>query len=123
MTIGEAIRRADEAKPNAIEKRDKVRWLSDVDETVYRKLIRTHRGGGALEFDGYTDQTPDDTLLFAVQPYDEMYVYYLMAQIDLWNNELDRYQNSQALYNQAYAEYANHYNRSILPHAGPRLHF
>ena len=123
MTIDEAIRRADEAKPNAVPRTNKVRWLNNVDETITRKLIRTHAFGKDLQFDGYDDETEGTTLLLAPAPWDEMYVYYLMAQIDLWNNELDRYQNSALLYNQTYAEYANYYNRTIPPRRGPHLHF
>lgn len=123
MTIGEAIRRADAAKPNAIQRGEKVRWLSDVDMAVFRQLVQTHERGEELAFIGYDDDTPAEQLLLAVAPYDRMYVYYLLAQIDLWNNEIDRYQNSAALYNQTFADYANYYNRRMRPLPGPPLHF
>lgn len=54
-------------------------------------------------------------MLLAPEPYSQLYVYYLCAQIDMQNQEFDLYQNNAALYNKAYSDYASYYNRKIMP--------
>lgn len=121
MTIGEAIRRVDEQKPNNISRSAKVAWLNEVDWAIYRELVRTHEGGEGKDFNGYGDGVQDSELLLATCPYDRMYVEYLAANIDLQNNEYDFYQNDMAAYNNTYTEYAKYYNRMVRPLPGPAL--
>lgn len=125
MTIGDAISRLDELKPNAVSYQRKVEWLADVDWDIYRTLVKTHEGGENLVFEGYepdAESGADDKTLLAVKPYDRMYVQYMMAQIDLQNQEYDLYANDAALYNQSRDEYAKYYNRKVMPVQGRGLH-
>lgn len=48
-------------------------------------------------------------------PYDDLYIKYLMAQVDYHNAELARYNNSMVMYNIALSDFANWYNRSHRP--------
>lgn len=124
MTIGEAIAAVQAIKPNRIEREQMVRWLDEVDNTVFRELVKTHRFGGDLVFDGYDpadESGADGVVLLAPEPYSRMYIYFLCAQIDMQNQEFDLYQNNAALYNGAYKDYADYYNRQIPPLYGPRF--
>ena len=99
-------------------------WLNEVDQTIFKELVKTHEYGTELVFGGYdrTDESgADSVVLLAPEPYSQLYVYYLCAQIDMQNQEFDLYQNNAALYNKAYSDYASYYNRKIMPVSGARF--
>lgn len=124
MTIGEAIAAVQTIKPTQIPRAQLVRWLDEVDRTIYRELIRTHEYGQCIMFDGHDPEgeTGADTeLLLAPAPYDRMYIYFLCAQIDMQNQEFDLYQNNAALYNLAYSDYAAYYARQMRQQKAPRV--
>ena len=98
MTIEEAIELCDRMKPNHYEKDDKLRWLSELDGRIRIEILDTHEGGPSEPFSAYDENTPMDTELLAVPPYDGLYLHYLGAQVDYYN-----------------AEYADWYNRSHTP--------
>ena len=51
--------------------------------------------------------------LNAPSPYHKVYVYWVLAQIDLANSEYDRYNNDLALFNAAWQEYSNYISRTF----------
>lgn len=63
----------------------------------------------------YTTATPGDTVLIVPDPYSELYVHYLMAQIDYHNAEMARYTNSMSMFGASLSEFSNWYNRTHLP--------
>lgn len=115
MTIIEAINRIDTIKPNSYTQAEKVRWLSNLDGIIKRKIIDTHEGGEAIVFEGYTESTPLTTELLVPFPYDDIYLKWLETWIDYYNGEYARYNNSVEMYNKAYSEFARHYNRTHMP--------
>lgn len=115
MTIIEAINRVDILKPNTYTPDTKVYWLSNLDGIVFEKIIKTHEGAEINEFKGYYAETPMDTKLIIPAPHEDIYIKWLEAQIDYANREYDKYNNSIVAYNDAYAEYERHYNRTHMP--------
>lgn len=115
MTIQDAIQRADKTKPNMITREMKVNWLAELDGMVVRELEQTHEGGEDVIFEGYTMQTDPETELRVPAPYDSVYIWYLVCNIDLMTGELDRYNNDHALYNNAYMTYSDYYTRTHRP--------
>lgn len=115
MTTLEAIARADKSKPNGYEKIDKMVWLSTCEWNIYRDIVETHEDSEEVTFTGYNEDTPQDTILIAPAPYDELYVRWLEAQIDYANGEIGKYNNSMALYNEAMFSFRNYYNRIHKP--------
>lgn len=67
------------------------------------------------DFTGYTDDTAQDTELLAPYPYDEIYVHYINRQIDLQNQELDKYNNDTSLFNNAYDTLGDFWTRTHMP--------
>lgn len=118
MTIGEAIKLVDRLKPNQFTTAQKVGWLSDCDSNIYRKIVETHEKPDFMpdEFVGYALDDLDGRLL-APPPYDVMYKYFLEAQIDLYNKELNNYNNTSKLFNSAHEEFENWYNKRYMPRA------
>ena len=115
MTIIEAINKIDTLKPNTYSLENKEYWLSNLDGIVFEKIIKTHEGAEEITFNGYTSETPMETKLIVPAPYDDIYIKWLESQIDYANREYDKYNNSIVAYNDAYAEYERHYNRTHMP--------
>jgi hypothetical protein len=115
MTIIEAINKIDVLKPNNYTQSEKVKWLSNLDGIIKSEIIDTHEGGAAVVFNGYTDNTPIDTVLLVPAPYDDLYIKWLEAQIDYTNAEYGKYNNSVMAYNTAYSAFERYYNRHNMP--------
>ena len=116
MTINEAITMADELKPNMMQNAVKVRFLNEIEGKVHEEIIMTHAHTVAEEscpkYDTDTDQGTD---MLVPAPYDMLYVYWLMAQIDHMNMEMDKYNNDRALFENAWGNFADYWNRNRLP--------
>lgn len=113
MTLIDAIRQTDEHRHNNCSQAEKLRWLSRLDGMIATELMDTHEGG--KPFAGYDASTPLDTALLVPEPFEELYLYYLLAQIDFRNGEYDRYNQSMNMFLAAYKAYAAWYNRSRTP--------
>jgi hypothetical protein len=115
MTILEAIGRTDDLKPNNFTELDKIRWLSELEWIVKRKVIDTHEGGENIIFNGYDETTNTEDVLIVSAPHDDIYLKWLEAKIDYHNGEYVKYNNSSVAFNNAYSEFANCYNRLHKP--------
>ena len=115
MTLGAAMAMLDHARPaNQMGDEEKILWLSDLDSRVYKEIFQTHEG--ELDaFSGYGSLTDPDTQLLIPEPYTNVYLHYLESQLDYRQGEMDRYNNSSAAFNQAYAEFAGWYHRTHMP--------
>lgn len=115
MTIIEMITDVDTLKPNGYGQIYKTQWLSQLDGRIKHDIIDTHEGGEGVSFSGYDAETPLSTELLVPHPYDDVYRYWLEAQIDYANGEYTKYNNSMAMFNEAYSAYERHYNRTHKP--------
>ena len=72
------------------------------------------RSGGA--FRGYGEDTDVEAVRLLVgPPYEELYPRWLVMQIDLAHGEIDRYNNSAAVFSALYKQYASWFTRSFMP--------
>lgn len=136
MTTGEIIRKVDELRPNTYTDQMKIGWLSELDGKIHAEIICTHTDkkeddetpwnnpldieNGAKEPENNvqpftTYSTLNDELLIPFPYGGDVYVFYLMSQIDFYNAEIAKYNQSITLYNNAYQAYANWYNRTHSP--------
>ena len=115
MTIIEAINRIDMLKPNNYSQPDKIAWLSTLDGIIKKEIIDTHEGSENVTFVGYNSDTALDTILIVPEPYDDIYIKWLEAQIDYANADTKRYANSMIMYNTAYSAFERYYNRTNMP--------
>ena len=120
MTINSAIEAVDTLQPNAFSRAEKITWLSRAEGIVKTMILDTCQD--APEFSGYTPETDPDTALLVPEPFDELYLRYLQAQMDSANGELTHYANAAALFNTALQAYRNHYIRTHKP-LGVRLNY
>lgn len=115
MTINEAVELVDRMKPNQYDHETKVKWLSKLDGMIFREIITTHAGNTMESFDGYAGAGPE-TVLLVPFPYDEdVYNYFLQSQIDKENGEMNKYNQSVTMYNNAFRIFQDWYNRTHLP--------
>ena len=112
MTINEVLAEVDRiAKNNSIDRNQKIKWLDRLDRSIFNDLLQ-YKKDNVESFDGYTSEVDEDTVLLAVAPYDELYVYYVLAQINLIQQEIDFYNNNYAMYEDKYRNYRDFINRT-----------
>ncbi|WP_288887466.1 hypothetical protein [uncultured Eubacterium sp.] len=112
MTINEVLDEVDRiAKNNSIDRNQKIKWLDRLDRSIFNDLLQ-YKKDNIENFDGYNVDDDEDTELLAVAPYDELYVYYVLAQINLIQQEIDFYNNNYAMYEDKYRNYRNFINRT-----------
>ena len=116
MTIKECIDIVDNSKPNQYSTKEKVMWLSFIDEIIINEVLKTHEGydGRYDNFMGYSEEKLSVPLIVQ-SPYDRLYTAYLKMKIDGENGETARYNNSAALFNSYYMEYRKYYNKTHIP--------
>lgn len=116
MTIKECIDIVDNIKPNQYTIKEKVMWLSFIDEIIINEVLKTHEGydGSYDDFEGYMEDKLSVSLIVP-SPYDRLYTAYLKMKIDQENGETARYNNSAVLYNSYMSEYRKHYNKTHMP--------
>lgn len=115
MTISQAIESIDGLIHNTYSQENKVQWLSLVDTSVKEQLIDTHEDPPAVAFKEYDSCTPLDTVLLVPEPYSDLYVRWLEAQIHYYNGEYGKYNQALSMHNAAFEAYVKHYNRTHMP--------
>lgn len=88
--------------------------INEIEWRIKREIIDTHEGSERYPFDGYTaDET--DMELIAPVPYSELYIKWVIYQLDVINNAITDAANSYVLFKNLYDEYKAWYNRSNMP--------
>lgn len=125
MTVQQAIEWANKMRAgNAAPDEMKVWWLNELEATIYDDIITSYvydhdsrwwkKEGEEWVFQPapvYELGEDDNTELIAPRPYDELYVYWLMAKIDLFSQENSKYDNDIALYQNQLERYKLYYNK------------
>ena len=114
MRVCDAIDRVDSLKHNTDTSAEKIEWLSQLDGNIKNEIIDTHESDDDIFFYGYTEDDMETELLVEA-PYDVLYIRWLEAQIDYYNGEINRYNNSMMMYQAAYDNYDRYYNRTHMP--------
>lgn len=123
MRLYEAITNTDNTYPNAFSMGEKTRWINRLDGKIHKEIFATHEGYELVPFTGYDESTDPETELLAEAPYDDIYEKYLIMQMDIANGETERAVNSAAVFESAYKEYANWFNRTARPIRVPKKYW
>lgn len=126
MTAGEAIKMADELRPNNhFENRLKQLWLRQTDSGMRRNIVERSQTGGDFEDKGadilWNDGLEYDTPLLACCAAEALYPHWLAAQMDLALGETARAANELQLYTSYVQEFAVWVRRNYMPAGGGRL--
>lgn len=112
--INGVIARVDAVKLNTYTEEEKARWLIELDGRIFREIMR---GFGPLPPEKYPQDAEKELLV--PSPYDVLYDYYLFAMIDFHNREVENYENSYAMFNDKYNDFAKAWQRThVPPHSG-----
>ena len=109
MTAREAIEYFRESYPSPLGEDVLTAWLEELEGKIYHEIVKTH-GGAPAEF-----TFSDDSELTAREPYSALYNAYLRMKCDLEFADTVRYQSSAPVFAAAWADFANHYNRTHSP--------
>ncbi len=115
MTVNDLMTAVDRLHPNQFSSTDKLRWLNNVEQTIWHEVIQTHHG--PLEWEDmpiYDDAESEDELL-AEDPFSRLYPLWMDAQIAYHNHESMQYDTAAQAFNEAYGSYRNWYNRTHMP--------
>ena len=116
MTIQEAITKVDRQRPNHVKDEDKIAWLSELDGMIHKEIIMSHDHTEDQEaYDGYDGNTDLNMSLLAPFPYDDIYIHWLISNIDMVNLEIDKYNNDRTLFNNAYDTLSDYWTRTHMP--------
>lgn len=114
MTIGEAIEKAHQYRPNhKAEDSDIIRWLNEVDSRIQTDIYDAYFM--PKRYIPYTIGSPTSAPLLAEPGFERMYNDYLCASIDLLQGDYERYNESIARFNNAFEEYSGYIARTHLP--------
>ena len=114
MTVAELIRLTDELHPNQFGDSVKLRWINEIDKSIWHEVIRTHEGGEDIEEPSYSDPASDDVLL-AQDPWSRLYPLWMDAKIAYSNHEMMQHDTAASAFNDAFFEFRNWYNRTHMP--------
>ena len=136
MTLIQAVNEADNLKPNMYELPEKIKWLSRLDRRIFEEILLMHElsdeekepfmveidGKRIFSFCAYNENDQEKELIVQ-EPYDEMYVHWLSAQIDWNNREYVGFNNSNAMFESVYAKFSSAYNRTHMPKGGRKIYY
>ena len=125
MTITEALNEVNSLKPNMYDDEFKIRYLSRLDSRIYKDIILTHERNEdepEIAFEPYVVEDRERELIVG-EPYDEIYVRWLEAQIDYSNREYEAFNNSNAVFESIYTAFQNYYNRTHMPKGARNTYF
>ena len=115
MKLKDAIERVSGVKPHAIPEEALTEWINEVEGMVQLDVMLLDPLG-LIRYDWEKDQ---DTELLVNPPHDKLYISYLEAKIDYKNGEYDKYQASQAMFEEHYLDFTIWYIEHIHPADGP----
>lgn len=111
MTVNEVFERVSELRPAVYDETGLRGKLLDLEN-----MIRTEVHGGDP-----VDALSDTDALSVRSPYGDLYVQYLLAQIDFSDMELAQYNADMQMFSATYTEYAAAYRRANRPNPGEQV--
>jgi len=100
MKLYEAVKRADELRPNPFSAEDKIQWLSELDSKIATEVLKK------TDFKGYTMDDFGEAELLINHSYTDVYLFYLCAMIDFFSRDYAEYNNSIIMFNSIYERLA-----------------
>ncbi len=112
MKIGDALSRADQARPNKIPPEEKISWLAYLDGLISLDVLQTDIA--TAQSLNYSVNSYDTDLLVPF-PHDELYVLWLIHKIDYRNGEYNKAEDDKADYDALYGVYVRWIARTYGP--------
>ncbi len=107
MTLGECVQRADALRPNACGEEEKTRWVLELEGELERDFFSRYELRQAPEKPAGRAST-----LLASGPFEELYVFRLLARLELADQEWESYNAYNALADQLVSEFKKAWHRT-----------
>lgn len=115
MTLQNVIERVTEARNEKNSTNDFIiAKINEIEWKIKREIVDVHEGAEKFSFDGYF-ATELDVKLIAPEPYSELYIKWVLYQIDLGNNSMKDAANSLGLFNKDFNDFSVWYTRNHVP--------
>lgn len=88
--------------------------INEIEWKIKREIIDTHEGSENHPFDGYGADELNVTLI-APTPYSELYIKWVLYQLDIANNVMVDAANSYTLFDTDYSAYSLWYTKNNMP--------
>lgn len=115
MKLKDAIERVSGVKPHAFPEEALTEYINEVEGMVQLEVLLLDPRS-LIRYDWEKDQ---ETELLVNPPFDELYISYLEAKIDYKNGEYDKYQASQAMFEDQYLDFTIWFIENYHPADGP----
>ena len=115
MTIADVIRTVDRMKPNGFSWDQKVEWIAQLEGQIFEEIVSTHENPMHIGQPHIDKNVNPDHKLIAPFPHDKVYQFWLQSMIDLTNMEINKYNNTSTLFNNAYMTFRDYWNRTYMP--------
>lgn len=104
MKLRELLAHVDQIRPNAYTDKEKIDMVNTIEGRIYEGIYKTKEGLD-LTFVPFEEGGEERELSVQI-PFTDLYVYYLASQIDFYNGDVDRYNDSIVLFHNAWDEFA-----------------
>lgn len=103
MTLNETLESCRKIKPNRFDDATLIGWVADLEQLIIDDIFSSLASPPVKEFERYTVETPRSQKLLVPEPYADVYLHYLFAQIDYNNSEIGKYANSRLMFDAAWS--------------------
>lgn len=110
MTVSECLAQIDAMRPNTLTQEQKLDFISRINIQAVCDTNNEY-----VYQEAYTLPDDENAHLFITFPYDDIYVLYAAAQMDLINADMSLYTNDAAAFNERYQEYLDDKLRNLHP--------
>lgn len=115
MTLAELIAYVDNIRPNAYDKDVMTGWVNTIERQVYDQVLSRAADYTGDTYGPYQYDLDAERELLVEDAHKDVYVTYILAQMDYANMELDRFNADSAMHQAAWQEFAAEYRRNHLP--------
>ena len=110
LTIQDIFDEVDTLVPNFYSSSQKLRWFNDLEYKIYKEIFTEFYPGELPDYADHADASETPLLDDAYGR--DMYLHYLVAQIDFYNDEYSKYNQAITLFNNAYKAFEDYYTRT-----------
>lgn len=114
MTVAEIIAVVDQLRPNQYDEEQKTMWLSEVEGIIVDEIVNRAEGKH-IRFDQYCYEADAEKETILPARFIDIYLHYIRAKMELYDDEMNQYNNSVMAYQTAYDSYAAFYRRTHMP--------
>lgn len=113
MTVEKVLELFDKETENDVPLELKEQWISELDKKIAGEL---NTGRAGLTYEVYNPGDDISTQLNAPKEYSEIYLIYLKMKMNYMLSEIERYNNSAAVFNRLFYEMSNYISRNFKFH-------